>query len=45
MTIKKLKILFWMLRLRWLERKIKDPFNKRLSLKIDRAIVKLEGLL
>lgn len=44
MTIKRLKRLFWRLRLRYLESKIKEPFDKKLSLKIDRALNELGGL-
>ena len=42
--MRKIKLLFWKLRLRYLESKIKEPFDKRLSLKIDRALNELGGL-
>ncbi|AZF90004.1 hypothetical protein [Methanosarcina virus MetMV] len=36
--INKIKRLVWSIHLRFLERNIKKPFSKRLSLKIDRAL-------
>jgi hypothetical protein len=39
-----LKRYFWRLRLRYLESRIKEPFNLRLSLAIDRATVRVEEL-
>ncbi|MFA5195600.1 MAG: hypothetical protein WC401_07360 [Bacteroidales bacterium] len=42
--INKIKRLVWSIHLRFLERNIKKPFNKRLSLKLDRLLRKLEGI-
>jgi|GEM_PF-6650631 len=43
MTRKLLKS-FWLLRLRWLESRIREPFDPALSFAIDRATVKVEEL-
>jgi len=42
--INKIKRLLLLIQLRILERKIKKTFNKRLSLKIDMILLRLEGL-
>lgn len=39
--IRLIKKLYWRLRLRWLESKMKESFNKELSLKIDQALERL----